>query len=122
MTMKNFVSSLVLEFQDRNIDVVGFSRFSDIPQNLILDSTHAIVDLRLKGENGLNILVELRELNPILTAKYPHLIPRACWCPKRLQWLNQPSVSKNILKLISRFDHIVFCLNLLKMLRLILYS
>lgn len=63
---ENFVSSLVLEFKDRDIDVVGFHRFIDIPQELILDSTHAIVDLRLKGENGLNILVELRDLNPLM--------------------------------------------------------
>lgn len=61
---ENFVSSLMLDFKDQNIDVAGFHRFGDVSQELILKSTHAIVDLRLKGENGLNILVELRSLNP----------------------------------------------------------
>ena len=61
---ENFSSSLVLEFKDRNINVVSHTKFSDVSQSLIDDSTHAIVDLRLKGENGLNILVSLRESNP----------------------------------------------------------
>ena len=61
---ENFVSSLILEFKDRSIDVAGFHKFSDIPHEKILESTHAIVDLRLKGENGLNILVELRSIHP----------------------------------------------------------
>ncbi len=60
------MSSLVLEFKDRGIDVSGFHRFNDIAESTINEATHAIVDLRLKGENGLNILVNLRETNPDL--------------------------------------------------------
>lgn len=60
----NFTSSLVLEFKDRQIDVLAFNKFSDIPTSAIQNGTHAIVDLRLKGENGLNILISLREKNP----------------------------------------------------------
>lgn len=63
---ENFVESLKLEFQDRGVDVFGFHSYSDITEEIILNSTHAIVDLRLKGENGLNILVSLREQNPDL--------------------------------------------------------
>lgn len=37
-----------------------FTQFADVPKDLISSFTHAIVDLRLKGENGLNILVNLR--------------------------------------------------------------
>ncbi|MEA9355281.1 response regulator [Bacteriovorax sp. PP10] len=60
---ENFISSLVLEFQDRHIEVQAYTQFVDVPKNLIQGFTHAIVDLRLKGENGLNILVGLREQN-----------------------------------------------------------
>ena len=60
---ENFISSLVLEFQDRKIEVMAFTQFADVPKNLIKNFTHAIVDLRLKGENGLNILVSLRSEN-----------------------------------------------------------
>jgi len=60
---ENFISSLVLEFQDRHIEVQAFTQFADVPENIISSFTHAIVDLRLKGENGLNILVSLREQN-----------------------------------------------------------
>jgi two-component system response regulator RegA len=61
---ENFVNSLVLEFRDRHIDVVSYTKYSEVSDSLIDNSTHAIVDLRLKGENGLNILVSLREKNP----------------------------------------------------------
>lgn len=61
---ENFSNSLMLEFLDRKIDVVSHTKFSDVSDELIDNSTHAIVDLRLKGENGLNILVGLREKNP----------------------------------------------------------
>lgn len=61
---ENFSNSLMLEFQDRQIEVVSYTKFSDVPDSLIEHSTHAIVDLRLKGENGLNILISLREKNP----------------------------------------------------------
>lgn len=61
---ENFVNSLVLEFKDRDIEIVSHTKFSDVGASLIQNSTHAIVDLRLKGENGLNILIGLREVNP----------------------------------------------------------
>lgn len=60
---ENFISSLVLEFQDRQIEVQAYTQFADVPRDLISSFTHAIVDLRLKGENGLNILVDLRDQN-----------------------------------------------------------
>lgn len=60
---ENFISSLVLEFHDRHIEVQAYTQFADVPKNLIQSFTHAIVDLRLKSENGLNILVGLREQN-----------------------------------------------------------
>lgn len=60
---ENFISSLVLEFQDRNIDVKAYTQWALVPKESINSYTHAIVDLRLKGENGLNILVNLREAN-----------------------------------------------------------
>ena len=63
---ENFISSLVLDFQDKNIKVVAFTSCADIPKDEIITFTHAIVDLRLKGENGLNILVQLRSENDLL--------------------------------------------------------
>lgn len=60
---ENFISSLVLEFNDRHIEVQAYTQFADVPKDIISSFTHAIVDLRLKGENGLNILVSLRSLN-----------------------------------------------------------
>lgn len=60
---ENFLHSLICEFQDKQIEVMGFTQFSDIPKNLINSFTHAVVDLRLKGESGLNILVNLRSEN-----------------------------------------------------------
>lgn len=63
---ENFSDSLVLEFKDRQIEVVSRTKYSEVEDSLIMDSTHAIVDLRLKNENGLNILVSLREKNPSL--------------------------------------------------------
>ncbi len=61
---ENFSSSLVLEFRDRQIHVSAFNKFAGIPDSAVMSATHAIVDLRLKGENGLNILIALRERNP----------------------------------------------------------
>ena len=63
---ENFSDSLVLEFTDRQIEVVSRTKYSEVEDSLIMVSTHAIVDLRLKNENGLNILVSLREKNPSL--------------------------------------------------------
>ena len=60
---ENFLSSLVLEFQDRSIPVSAYTQYADVPKDIISNFTHAIVDLRLKGENGLNILVSLRSQN-----------------------------------------------------------
>lgn len=60
---ENFISSLVLEFQDRHIEVQAYTQFADVPKSLIQSFTHAIVDLRLKGESGLNILIGLKEQN-----------------------------------------------------------
>ena len=60
---ENFTSSLVLDFLDENIEVMAFTQFADIPKNEIMSFTHAIVDLRLKRENGLNILFDLRSEN-----------------------------------------------------------
>ena len=60
---ENFISSLEIDFQDKNIEVHAFTRFADVPKDAIKSFTHAIVDLRLKGENGLNILVQLRSEN-----------------------------------------------------------
>lgn len=61
---ENFSNSLMLEFIDRKIEVVSHSKYSDIEEGEINEATHAIVDLRLKGENGLNIMMSLRERNP----------------------------------------------------------
>lgn len=61
---ENFISSLVLEFEDRNIEVQAFTQYADVSKTMISSFTHAIIDLRLKGENGLNILVGLRDQNP----------------------------------------------------------
>lgn len=60
---ENFTSSLVLDFQDKKIEIMAFTQYVDVPKDQINTFTHAIVDLRLKGENGLNILVSLRSEN-----------------------------------------------------------
>ena len=63
---ENFSNSLLQEFQDRNIEVISFTKYSDVEKDIVENVTHAIVDLRLKGENGLNILINLREINPTI--------------------------------------------------------
>lgn len=58
----NFRKSLVDELIDYGFESKGFSSFNEVPQSEIDHFTHAVVDLRLKNENGIEIVSKLRAI------------------------------------------------------------
>lgn len=61
-----FRSSLVEELIDHDIQSRGIASFSEINLNDLKNYTHAVVDLRLKNENGIEIIGKLKKENPNL--------------------------------------------------------
>ncbi len=59
----NLAQSLAQEFTEHGYDVIKASQFSEVPEDVQLD--FAVIDLRLKGEFGLNVLEKLKTRSPL---------------------------------------------------------
>ncbi len=58
-----FRNSLIEEFIDHDFNSQGFSSFNEIDLSELNKFTHAVVDLRLKNENGIEIVGKLKKEN-----------------------------------------------------------
>jgi two-component system response regulator RegA len=58
-----FRNSLIEEFIDHDFNSQGFSSFAEIELSELKKFTHAVVDLRLKNENGIEIVGKLKKEN-----------------------------------------------------------
>lgn len=58
----SLAQSLSQEFNEHGYEVHMATQFSEVPQNVIFD--FAVIDLRLKGEFGLNIIEQLKDASP----------------------------------------------------------
>jgi two-component system response regulator RegA len=59
-----FRNSLVEEFIDHDYQSNGIASFSELKLNELKSYTHAVVDLRLKNENGIEIVGKIKKENP----------------------------------------------------------
>jgi len=59
-----FRNSLVEEFVDHEFQSSGVASFSELNLQNLKNYTHAVVDLRLKNENGIEIVGKLKKENP----------------------------------------------------------
>lgn len=62
----NFVRSLELSFSDISIETVKAYQASDLTDVDFNKITHAIVDLRIQSENGLNLIEKIYSKNPTI--------------------------------------------------------
>lgn len=71
---EDFRSSLALEFEEKGFDVIAIENMTQIPNRTI---DYAIVDLRLKNDNGINCVEQIHENAPlckiIMLTGYPSL-------------------------------------------------
>lgn len=59
----NLAQSLAQEFTEHGYEVVKASQFSEVPEDVKFD--FAVIDLRLKGEFGLNVIEKLKTRSPL---------------------------------------------------------
>lgn len=72
---EDFRSSLAIEFEDKGFQVFAIESVSEIPLDEIVD--YAIVDLRLKNENGIQCVEKIQLISPdcriVMLTGYPSL-------------------------------------------------
>ncbi len=71
---EDFRDSLALEFEDKGFDVIAIESMAQIPK---VNLDYAIVDLRLKNDNGINCVEQIHENSPlcriVMLTGYPSL-------------------------------------------------
>lgn len=71
---EDFRASLALEFEDKGFDVTAIESMAQLPK---IPFDYAIVDLRLKNENGINCVEQIHENSPlcriVMLTGYPSL-------------------------------------------------
>ena len=71
---EDFRDSLALEFEDKGYDVIAIESMAQIPK---VNLDYAIVDLRLKNDNGINCVEQIHENSPlcriVMLTGYPSL-------------------------------------------------
>ena len=71
---EDFRASLALEFEDKGFDVIAIESMNQIPK---VNLDYAIVDLRLKNDNGINCVEQIHENSPlcriVMLTGYPSL-------------------------------------------------
>ncbi len=71
---EDFRDSLALEFEEKGYDVIAIESMAQIPK---VNLDYAIVDLRLKNDNGINCVEQIHENSPlcriVMLTGYPSL-------------------------------------------------
>ncbi|WP_161597580.1 response regulator transcription factor [Fluviispira multicolorata] len=71
---EDFRSSLSLEFEDKGFEVIAIENMNEIPE---IPLNYAVVDLRLKNDNGLQCIEKIHKLSPscriVMLTGYPSL-------------------------------------------------
>ena len=107
---EDFRSSLALEFEDKGFDVIAIESMSEIP-NITLD--YAIVDLRLKNDNGINCVEHIHENSPlckiVMLTGYPSLATAVKAIKKgAMNYLTKPTNMQQLEKALFEDENISY--------------
>jgi two-component system, response regulator RegA len=106
---EDFRSSLALEFEDKGYDVIAIESMAQIPK---INLDYAIIDLRLKIDNGINCVEQIHENSPlcriVMLTGYPSLATAVKAIKKgAMNYLTKPTNMQQLEKALFEDENLI---------------